>query len=77
MFAQAEKRLLTSVTIIRVPQSKPQRIEKDAQPNVKMQITKVKLDVEFVLWVMKKGQGLIRQEMGWFIQPEKLCMKEF
>lgn len=52
-------------------QSKPQKTEKDALPNVKMQIAKVKLDVEFVVWVMKKGQGFIRQEMGWFVQPER------
>lgn len=43
-----------------------------------MQIAEVERDVEFVLWVMRKDQVFMRQEMRWFVQPEgkaKLCRR--
>lgn len=63
LLRQRKKASDVSDFIIRVVQSKIRKPEKDASPNVKMQIAKVKLGVEFFLQVMKKGQGFIKQGM--------------
>lgn len=39
-------------------QSKPQKIERDTSPNVKMQVSKAEFDCEFVLWIMRRHGGL-------------------
>lgn len=77
LYSVREKASDVSDSIIRVAQSKPQKPEKDSSPNVKMQIAKVKLGVEFFLQVMKKGQGFIKQGMWWLIQAERNCTWSF
>lgn len=45
-------------TITRRAQSKPQKREKDMLPNVKMLVSKVKCDGEFIFWLTKGNEGL-------------------
>lgn len=45
-------------TITRRAQSKPQKREKDMSQNVKMPVSKVKCDGEFIFWLAKGNEGL-------------------
>lgn len=45
-------------TITRRAQSKPQETERDGAPNVKMQVSKVEFEGEFIFWLTKGNKGL-------------------